>query len=219
MLTAENLVKKYSTLTVVAGVSLKVEQGEVVSIVGPSGAGKSTLLHLLGALDKPDAGRVRIAGVEVSALGGRKEARFRNKHIGFVFQAHHLLPEFTALENVAMPLWIGGASRVAGLKRAEEVLRTVGLGARLGHKPSELSGGEGQRVAIARAVAPRPSVILADEPTGNLDTDNAEAVHALFLRLREETGQTVLLITHNEALAAKTDRVLQMRDGKIIINE
>ncbi len=216
MLHAQGLVKKYSTLTVVDGVSLSVSAGEVVSIVGPSGAGKSTLLHLLAALDKPDAGRVTLAGTDVFSLAGRAQARFRNKHIGLVFQAHHLLPEFSAAENVAMPLWIGGVGRKEGLHTAETMLRTVGLGARIHHKPSQLSGGEGQRVAIARALVARPSILLADEPTGNLDTANATAVHELFLQLRGELGQTVVLVTHNEALAARTDRVVEMRDGRIV---
>lgn len=216
MLAADNLVKKYSTLTVVNGVSLRVAKGEVVSIVGPSGAGKSTLLHLLAALDKPDAGRVTLANTDVFSLSGRAQSRFRNKHIGLVFQAHHLLPEFSAVENVAIPLWIGGAGKREGLQRAEEMLRTVGLGARLHHKPSQLSGGEGQRVAIARALVAKPSVLLADEPTGNLDTANANAVHDLFLQLRQNLGQTVVLVTHNEALAGRTDRVIEMRDGRIV---
>ena len=216
MLHAYGLVKKYSTLTVVDGVSLSVERGEVVAIVGPSGAGKSSLLHLLAALDKPDAGRVTIAGTDVFSLGGRAQSRFRNKHIGLVFQAHHLLPEFSAAENVAMPLWIGGTGRREGLASAEAMLKTVGLGARLHHKPSQLSGGEGQRVAIARALIAKPSILLADEPTGNLDTVNATAVHDLFLQLREEFGQTVVLVTHNEALADKTDRVVEMRDGRVV---
>jgi lipoprotein-releasing system ATP-binding protein len=216
MLHAEGLVKKYSTLTVVDDVSLSVAKGEVVAIVGPSGAGKSTLLHLLAALDRPDAGRVALAGTDVFSLAGRAQSRFRNKHIGLVFQAHHLLPEFSAAENVAMPLWIGGAGRKEGLESAETILKTVGLGARLHHKPSQLSGGEGQRVAIARALVARPSILLADEPTGNLDTANAAAVHELFLQLRSDLGQTVVLVTHNEALAERTDRVIEMRDGKIV---
>jgi len=215
MLHAENLVKKHATLTVVDGVSLSVERGEVVAIVGPSGAGKSTLLHLLAALETPDAGRVTLAGADLFSLRGRAQARFRNKHIGLVFQAHHLLPEFSAVENAAMPLWIGGASRRAGLEAAATLLRRVGMGERLDHKPSQLSGGEAQRVAIARALATQPSVVLADEPTGNLDSANATAVHELFLRLREETGQTFLIVTHNDALAARTDRTLVMRDGKM----
>ena len=216
MLHAHGLVKKYATLTVVDGVSLSVEKGEVVAIVGPSGAGKSTLLHLLAALDKPDAGRVTLAGTDVFSLAGRAQSRFRNTHIGLVFQAHHLLPEFSAVENVAMPLWIGGAGKADGLKSAEAMLNLVGLSARLHHKPSQLSGGEGQRVAIARALVAKPSILLADEPTGNLDTANASAVHDLFLKLRQELGQTVVLVTHNEALAERTDRVVEMRDGRIV---
>ncbi len=216
MLIAESLIKKYSSLTVVNGVSLTVQQGEIVSIVGPSGAGKSTLLHLLGALDKPDAGTVRIDGTDVFGLPGKRQAAFRNRHMGFVFQFHHLLPEFSAVENVAIPLWIDGKGRKEALRQATAMLETVGLGGRLDNKPSELSGGEQQRVAIARALVNKPSIVFADEPTGNLDSNNAEAVHELFLRLRDELGQTFVMITHNEALAGMTDRTLIMRDGKVV---
>lgn len=216
MLVADNLFKKYSNLTVVNGVSLYVDKGEIVSVVGPSGAGKSTLLHLLGALDKPDAGKVTIDGTEVFKLSSKKQAQFRNHHIGFVFQFHHLLPEFTALENVAVPLWINGISKKEGLNKAKEMLQTVGLGQRLENKPSELSGGEQQRVAIARALVNKPSIIMADEPTGNLDSANAQAVHELFLKLRKELNQTFIMITHNEELAKMTDRTLIMKDGHIV---
>jgi lipoprotein-releasing system ATP-binding protein len=216
MLVAKNLVKKYSGLTVVQDVSLEIRQGEVVAIVGPSGAGKSTLLHLLGALDKPDAGVVEIGGTDVFRLPPKKQARFRNTNLGFVFQFHHLLPEFTAIENVAMPLWIKGVDRRTAAAQAEEMLRTVGLEGRLDNKPSELSGGEQQRVAIARALVNRPGIVMADEPTGNLDSANANAVHQLFLDLRKRLGQTIVMITHNEALAELTDRTLVMRDGKIV---
>lgn len=216
MLSAQNILKKYSNLTVVKGVSLEVSKGEIVSITGPSGAGKSTLLHLLGALDKPDAGTVTIDGVDVFALPARKQARFRNQHLGFVFQFHHLLPEFSAVENVAVPLWIAGRGKTAALKEAAAMLQTVGLGSRLDNKPSELSGGEQQRVAIARALVNKPSIIMADEPTGNLDSANAVAIHQLFLQLRNELNQTFILVTHNEELATMTDRTLIMKDGNIV---
>ncbi len=215
MLVAENLFKNYSNLAVVNGVSVNVAKGEIVSVIGPSGAGKSTLLHLLGALDKPDSGRVLIDGVDVFKLPSKKQAAFRNKHIGFVFQFHHLLPEFTAAENVAVPLWINGKSKKQGLEEAAAMLQVVGLGQRLDNKPSELSGGEQQRVAIARALVNKPSIVMADEPTGNLDSANAKAIHELFIDLRNKLGQTFVMITHNEELAAMTDRTLVMRDGLI----
>ena len=216
MLSANDLLKLYGGLTVVDHVSLNVQKGEIVSIVGPSGAGKSTLLHLLGALDKPDSGSVSIDGTDMFRLPSKKQAAFRNKHIGFVFQFHHLLPEFSAIENVAIPLWIAGEEKKTALKKAGSMLETVGLGKRLENKPSELSGGEQQRVAIARALVNAPSVIMADEPTGNLDSVNANAIHQLFLDLRKQLGQTIIMITHNNALAEMTDRVLTMRDGKIV---
>jgi lipoprotein-releasing system ATP-binding protein len=216
MLHASHLFKAYDTLTVVRDVSLDVAQGEMVAIIGPSGAGKSTLLHLLGALDKPDKGNVRIRDTDVFGLGARKQARFRNEQLGFVFQQHHLLPEFSAIENVAMPLWINGKGRKAAMQEAATMLERVGLGERTSHKPSELSGGEAQRVAIGRARVNKPAILMADEPTGNLDTTNAEAIHNLFLSLRRDLGQTIILITHNEALAARTDRTLVMRDGAIV---
>lgn len=216
MLSATKLFKKYSSLTVVNDVSLNVGKGEIVSIIGPSGAGKSTLLHLMGALDKPDSGTVTINGEDIFALPGRKQARFRNKHIGFVFQFHHLLPEFSAVENVSVPLWIKGEGKKEAQQKAAEMLQVVGLGSRLENKPSELSGGEQQRVAIARALVNRPSIVMADEPTGNLDSANAQAIHELFLELREKFDQTFIMITHNEALAGLTDRTLIMRDGSIV---
>lgn len=216
MLVANHLIKKYSSLTVVNDVSLNVGEGEVVSIIGPSGAGKSTLLHLLGALDKPDQGMVTINSIDVFRLPAKKQAAFRNKHLGFVFQFHHLLPEFSAQENVAVPLWIAGAGRKEALKRAAEMLDTVGLASRLDNKPSELSGGEQQRVAIARALVNNPSIVMADEPTGNLDSNNAQSIHELFLSLRSQLNQTFIMITHNEALASMTDRTLIMRDGQIV---
>jgi lipoprotein-releasing system ATP-binding protein len=216
VLHASHLFKAYDTLTVVRDVSLDIAEGEMVAIIGPSGAGKSTLLHLLGALDKPDKGSVRIKDTDVFSLGAKKQARFRNEQLGFVFQQHHLLPEFSAVENVAMPLWIKGKGRKAAFTEAQSMLERVGLAARSTHKPSELSGGEAQRVAIARALVNKPAILMADEPTGNLDTTNADAIHNLFLSLRRDLGQTIILITHNEQLAARTDRTLVMRDGAIV---
>ncbi|MCW3121699.1 MAG: transporter ATP-binding protein [Flavipsychrobacter sp.] len=216
MLAANNLVKKYSAFTVVNDVSLSVGKGEIVSITGPSGAGKSTLLHLIGALDKPDSGSVLIDNVDILQLPAKKQSKFRNSHMGFVFQFHHLLPEFSAIENVCVPLWIKGMSKKDAALQAAEMLNVVGLGNRLENKPSELSGGEQQRVAIARALVTRPSVIMADEPTGNLDSANAHAIHNLFLELRKQFNQTFIMITHNDALAAMTDRTLLMQDGKIV---
>lgn len=216
MLAVNHVIKNYAAFTVVNDVSFTVQKGEIVSIVGPSGAGKSTLLHIMGALDKPDSGNVQIQGTDIFSLPARKQAAFRNKQLGFVFQFHHLLPEFSAVENVCMPLWIANVNKKEAIKRATEMLQIVGLGSRLNNKPSELSGGEQQRVAIARALVTRPSVIMADEPTGNLDSANAQAVHELFLQLRKDLGQTFVMITHNDALAQMTDRILTMRDGKIV---
>ena len=216
MLTVSHLTKRYGAFAVVNDVSLTVARGEILSIVGPSGAGKSTLLHLMGALDKPDSGSVLIEGTDLLQLPPKKQAKFRNTHLGFVFQFHHLLPEFNALENVCMPLWIKGTGKKEALKKATEMLEIVGLGDRLNNKPAELSGGEQQRVAIARALVTRPAVVMADEPTGNLDSANAHAVHELFLRLRNDFGQTFVMITHNDLLAQMTDRILTMRDGKIV---
>ena len=195
---------------------MSVSEGEMVAIIGPSGAGKSTLLHLLGALDKPDKGSVQINNTSVFDMPARKQARFRNQQLGFVFQSHHLLPEFTAIENVAMPLWINGLGRKAAIISARAMLEKVGLQDRLDNKPSQLSGGEQQRVAIARALVNKPAILMADEPTGNLDTANADSIHNLFLSLRKELKQTIILITHNEILAARTDRTLVMRDGVIV---
>jgi lipoprotein-releasing system ATP-binding protein len=216
MLTAKNLIRKYGTFTVVNDVSLSVAKGEIISIVGPSGAGKSTLLHMMGALDKPDSGSVLIENTDILHLPSKKQAKFRNSHIGFVFQFHHLLPEFSAIENVCVPLWIKGVGRKEAMQQAAEMLQVVGLGGRLANKPSELSGGEQQRVAIARALVTKPSVVMADEPTGNLDSANAHALHTLFLELREKFGQTFIMVTHNDSLAAMTDRTLTMQDGKIV---
>ncbi len=216
MLSINNLVKKYATFTVVNNVSLSVAKNEIVSITGPSGAGKSTLLHIAGGLDKPDSGSVLINGTDILLLPPKKQARFRNSNLGFVFQFHHLLPEFSAIENVCMPLWIKGLGKNEARQLASEMLNEVGLGGRLENKPSELSGGEQQRVAIARALVTRPSLVMADEPTGNLDTANAHSLHNLFLQLRDKFGQTFIMITHNDALAKMTDRTLVMQDGKIV---
>jgi lipoprotein-releasing system ATP-binding protein len=219
MLLVNHLLKKYGTLTVVNDVSFSVAKGEILSIVGPSGAGKSTLLHLLGALDIPDAGSVLIDGVDILKLKPTKQAAFRNTKLGFVFQFHHLLPEFTALENVCLPLWIKGIAKKEAAALATEMLGHTGLGNRLQNKPAELSGGEQQRVAIARALVTQPAIVLADEPTGNLDTANANAIHQLFVDLRASLGQTFLMITHNPELALMTDRTLTMTDGRIVREE
>lgn len=216
MVEVSGLVKRYGSLCVVNDVSLQVGKGELVSITGASGAGKSSLLHLMGALDVPDSGKVTIEGTDLFSLSPKKQARFRNEKIGFVFQFHHLLPEFTAVENAAMPLWIAGVGKKEGIKEAARMLEIVGLSQRAGHKPSALSGGEQQRVAIARALVNKPSVVMADEPTGNLDSINADAVHQLFLDLRRELNQTFILVTHNKELAALTDRNLEMRDGRFV---
>jgi lipoprotein-releasing system ATP-binding protein len=216
MVEVRHLVKKYGSLSVVNDVSLTIAKGELVSITGASGAGKSTLLHLMGALDIPDSGAVLINGIDVFSLSSKKQAKFRNEQIGFVFQFHHLLPEFTAIENVAMPLWIAGKGKEEGLKAAKEMMDIVGLSARTNNKPSELSGGEQQRVAIARALVNKPSIVMADEPTGNLDSVNADAIHQLFVQLRRDLGQTFILVTHNKELAALTDRNLEMLDGRIV---
>lgn len=216
MVEVKNLVKNYGMLTVVNDVSLSIAKGELVSITGASGAGKSTLLHLMGALDIPDSGKILIEGTDIFSLSSRKQSKFRNEKIGFVFQFHHLLPEFSALENVAMPLWISGKDKSEGLKEAAKMLEIVGLSARANNKPGALSGGEQQRVAIARALINKPSIVMADEPTGNLDSANADAIHKLFVLLRKELSQTFVLVTHNKDLAALTDRNLEMRDGRII---
>jgi lipoprotein-releasing system ATP-binding protein len=216
MVEVKHLVKKYGSLAVVNDVSLNIAKGELVCITGASGAGKSSLLHLMGALDIPDSGSVLIGGIDLFSLSSKKQAKFRNEKIGFVFQFHHLLPEFTAIENVAMPLWIGGQEKTPALQKAAEMLEIVGLSARANNKPSELSGGEQQRVAIARAIINKPSVVMADEPTGNLDSANANAIHQLFGQLRKELDQTFILVTHNKALADLADRNLEMLDGRII---
>lgn len=216
LLQAQNVHKSYGTLKVLKGISLNINAGEVVSIVGSSGAGKTTLLHILGTLDSSDSGSVMIDGKNLSDLKGKELARFRNKKIGFVFQFHHLLPEFTALENVQIPALIGGMNQKEAKERASNLLEKLGLASRLHHKPSELSGGEQQRVAVARALANHPAVVLADEPSGNLDSDNARELHKLFFTLREEFGQTFIIVTHNAELADMADRKLVMKDGKMI---
>jgi len=216
MLTATNIIKNYGTLPVLRSVDINIAKGEIVSIVGSSGAGKSTLLHILGTLDKADKGSVSLEGQRIEALNGRKLSAFRNKHIGFVFQFHHLLPEFTALENVCIPGWIAGTKKKEIIEKATNLLTTLGLSGRLENKPQQLSGGEQQRVAVARALINSPSIIMADEPTGNLDSANARELHQLFIDLRNKFDQTFLIVTHNEELAQMSDRILHMKDGKII---
>ena len=216
MLTATNIVKNYGLLPVLKGVDIQINKGEIVSIVGSSGAGKSTLLHILGTLDAVDEGSIILEGQRIEHLTGRKLAAFRNKNIGFVFQFHHLLPEFTALENVCIPAWIAGTKKKEVIARATQLLTTLGLESRLENKPQQLSGGEQQRVAVARALINNPSIIMADEPTGNLDSANAKELHQLFIDLRNQFNQTFLIVTHNEELAQMSDRILQMKDGKII---
>jgi lipoprotein-releasing system ATP-binding protein len=217
MIKASNLFKSYGDLPILKGINLHILQGEIVSIVGASGAGKSTLLQILGSLDKADRGDLMIHNQDLSDLKGSKLAEFRNKEIGFVFQFHQLLPEFTALENVCIPAWIGGVSKSDAEKKAKDLLHYLGMANRENHKPSALSGGEQQRVAVARALINKPAVILADEPSGNLDSKSAEDLHQLFFRLRSDLGQTFVIVTHNQSLAAQSDRQLLMKDG-IIIN-
>ena len=216
MIQAENIVKKYGDLEVLRGVDLTVESGEIVSIVGASGAGKTTLLHILGTLALPDAGTLTVGGQSTSGMSRRELSSFRNAHLGFVFQFHRLLPEFNALENVMMPAWIAGQKDSGTRSRATQLLKELGLGHRLDHNPAELSGGEQQRVAVARALMNEPSVLLADEPSGNLDSENASALYDLFFDLRERLGQTIVLVTHNEALAHRADRMLRMADGRFV---
>lgn len=216
LLRVRNISKNYGKLTVLRDVSLDVAAGSFVAIMGASGAGKSTLLHIMGTLDTPDAGTVDIAGEKPFLLDKKKIAAFRNKEMGFVFQFHHLLPEFTALENICMPLWIGGKGKKEAMDQAAFLLEKVGMQHRATHKPAQMSGGEQQRIAIARALAMQPRIIFADEPTGNLDTENAAAIHNLFLQLREELGLTIVVVTHNNDLAAIADRILIMKDGAII---
>jgi lipoprotein-releasing system ATP-binding protein len=216
MLTGKNIYKRYGSLEVLRGVNLEIKKAEVVSIVGPSGCGKSTLLHILGTLDKPDIGEIVINSKNLSELSGNKLAAFRNKHIGFVFQFHHLLPEFTALENVCIPGWLANRGKAEVKDKAEELLKILGLQERNENKPNQLSGGEQQRVAVARALINNPDIVFADEPTGNLDSANAQELHQLFFDLRKQFNQTFLIVTHNEDLSQLSDRVLHMKDGKIV---
>jgi len=224
MITGKNIYKRFGTVEVLKGVDVNVSKGEVVSIVGPSGSGKSTLLHILGTLDKADQGSVSMNNTNLSSLSGNKLADFRNKHIGFVFQFHHLLPEFTALENVCIPGWLAGKKKKEVEERAKELLNLLGLSHRMQNKPGEMSGGEQQRVAVARqqrvavarALINKPDIVFADEPTGNLDSANARELHQLFFDLREKFSQTFLIVTHNEELARLSDRILYMKDGKIV---
>lgn len=215
-LRAENITKRYGDLEVLKGVNLQIGDSEIVSIVGSSGAGKSTLLHILGTLDTPSSGRVFLDGTCLGELRGRRLADFRNRHIGFVFQFHHLLPEFSALENICIPALIASKHSAREVRsRAMELLQILGLEDRQDHKPSKLSGGEQQRVAVARALMNRPDIIMADEPTGNLDSQHARELHDLFFTLRKQLGQSFVIVTHNEQLAAMSDRVLHMQDGRI----
>lgn len=215
MIELEGITKSFGPLQVLKGIDLTIGKGEIVSIVGPSGAGKTTLLQIMGTLDKPDSGRLVLNGTEVSRLSESRLSAFRNKEIGFVFQFHQLLPEFTALENVTIPALIGGDSAASARKRAMELLEMMGLQERASHKPAELSGGEKQRVAVARALVNHPSVVLADEPSGSLDTQNKEELHGLFFDLRDRLGQTFVIVTHDEGLASNTDRKIHIIDGKI----
>ena len=216
MLIGKNIHKRYGTVEVLRGVDIDIKKGEIVSIVGSSGAGKSTLLHILGTLDTADKGAVRLDEADINSLQGKKLADFRNKNIGFVFQFHHLLPEFTALENVCIPGWLAGRKRKEVENKAKELLTLLGLAERLENKPNQMSGGEQQRVAVARALINSPSIVFADEPTGNLDSANAKELHQLFFDLRKKFNQTFLIVTHNEELAQLSDRVLHMKDGKIV---
>jgi lipoprotein-releasing system ATP-binding protein len=216
MIQAINIQKSYGNLRVLKGVDLKIEKGEIVTVVGKSGAGKSTLLHILGTLDRPDSGQILINGEEVSQLPARKLAQFRNQNIGFVFQFHHLLPEFTALENVCIPAFIGGIPEAQAKTSAKELLDYLGLSDRMEHKPSQLSGGEQQRVAVARALVNQPAVVFADEPSGNLDSASSQELHQLLFSLRQDFQQTFVIVTHNNELAQMSDRRLEMKDGLLM---
>ncbi|MBI0398189.1 MAG: ABC transporter ATP-binding protein [Cytophagales bacterium] len=216
MFVAQSVQKYYGDLHVLKGVDVTIQKGEIVSIVGASGAGKSTLLHILGTLDKPDEGTLTVDGIDVLKLSGDKLASFRNDKISFIFQFHNLLPEFTAEENIWIPGLIGKRSEDKLRKRTKELAALLGISSRLGHKPAQLSGGEQQRVAVARALVNNPDIIFADEPSGNLDTENAQSLHELFFKLRDELGQSFVIVTHNQSLAGMSDRMLTMKDGKII---
>ncbi len=216
MLQAKGIHKSYGKLHILKGVDLDVQKGEIITIVGASGAGKSTLLHIIGTLDHQDQGSVRLNNIDVGSLSSRKLSAFRNEHIGFIFQFHHLLPEFTALENISIPAYIAKKNKKQTEERARELLDLLGLKDRADHKPNELSGGEQQRVSVARAMINNPSIILADEPSGNLDSNNAESLHQLFADLRDRLKQTFVIVTHNESLANMADRKIIMKDGQII---
>ena len=219
MIDIKNITKSFGNLQVLKDINLHINKGEVVSIVGPSGAGKTTLLQIIGTLDKPDSGTICLDGIDVNKLSTRKLSDFRNQHIGFVFQFHQLLPEFTALENVMIPAYIAGKSNSEAKQRALELLEFMGLSDRANHKPAELSGGEKQRVAVARALVNKPAVILADEPSGSLDSKNKAELHQLFFDLRDKFGQTFVIVTHDEGLAAITDHTIHMKDGEILGDE
>lgn len=219
MIDIKNITKSFGNLQVLKDINLHINKGEVVSIVGPSGAGKTTLLQIIGTLDKPDSGTICLDGIDVNKLSTRKLSDFRNQHIGFVFQFHQLLPEFTALENIMIPAYIAGKSYSEAKQRALELLEFMGLSDRANHKPAELSGGEKQRVAVARALVNKPAVILADEPSGSLDSKNKAELHQLFFDLRDKFGQTFVIVTHDEGLAAITDRTIHMKDGEILGDE
>ena len=216
MIEIKGVTKSFGSLQVLKGIDLRIEKGEIVSIVGPSGAGKTTLLQILGTLDKPDSGSVVVDGIETSTLSTNKLSEFRNTHLGFVFQFHQLLPEFTATENIMIPAYIAGMKPKEARSRAEELLEFMGLSGRATHKPNELSGGEKQRVAVARALMNNPAVILADEPSGSLDSKNKEELHKLFFELRDKFGQTFVIVTHDETLATLTDRTIHLKDGRIV---
>ena len=216
MIEIKGVTKSFGSLQVLKGIDLCIEKGEIVSIVGPSGAGKTTLLQILGTLDKPDSGSVVVDGIETSTLSTNKLSEFRNTHLGFVFQFHQLLPEFTAIENIMIPAYIAGMKPKEAHNRAEELLAFMGLSDRATHKPNELSGGEKQRVAVARALMNNPAVILADEPSGSLDSKNKEELHKLFFELRDKFGQTFVIVTHDETLATLTDRTIHLKDGRIV---
>ena len=216
MISGKNIHKRYGAVEVLKGVDIAIQKGEVASIVGPSGSGKSTLLHILGTLDKADSGTVSMNDTLINSLTGKKLAAFRNKHIGFVFQFHHLLPEFNAWENVSIPGWLADRKKTEVKEEAIQLLKMLGLSQRLENKPNELSGGEQQRVAVARALINKPDIVMADEPTGNLDSTNAKELHQLFFDLRDKFNQTFLIVTHNEELAQLSDRILHMKDGKIV---
>ena len=219
MIDIKGITKSFGSLQVLRGIDLHIEKGKIVSIVGPSGAGKTTLLQIIGTLDKPDGGEILVDGVDVRRLSTNKLSDFRNRHIGFVFQFHQLLPEFTALENIMIPAFIAGMSHSEAKKRAMELLAFMGLEERAAHKPNELSGGEKQRVAVARALINRPAVILADEPSGSLDSKNKAELHQLFFDLRDQFGQTFVIVTHDEELAALTDDTIHLKDGQIVVPE